>query len=1790
MSLQKSVPTHRLILNKSAICLATLSALSVLTGSAIAADKLVGGENAVSADYVGTTTPQALTVTGSEYDEIIGGHHVKQISNEGASATNLIAVENKASFITVDDIDGVQYIVGGSKSNNSFADLQTGKTTVEIKNGTIGLTQTSNDDLAVVGGNLLKATFNQGGNVANASTEETLVNISGGTFIGADIVAGSKAYAYGTTNEAVNEAVSLNVTDADTKLIVSGGDFSDAGDIVGGSVADGQGAHASVTNSNVEITGGIFRGILRIDEDKDGKEKPVFLRQAVYGGSVALNGATASTETSSLKLVGGENFSLKNVDDITQKGTVYLTLYAGGLNAPTTKQSSLTVEGADLGFVYNGETKTVQLYSGSHYQTAGTYQEGDSVLSVSDSIVRGDIRGTSWVGPTSGNTSGYQVTTGNSTVTVTDTVMNGYTQGVSTWNGRIFGGGILQYTSDSSLTIASTHVSASGITGLDTEQGSGEVTHNPGVRIFGGGQVYDDRSAMNNKLTVQESFVELTGSNSEVLDVVGGSMISGTNSNDSNVVVLGTSQVHVTDATVTGWVLGGNDVNWFGSGRVEGDTTVTVDGSATVGTIIGANTATFWGGYIFGSGVRQASMDGNASITVSGNSSVNLVIGAGYAESSHESGDPSVGDGTTTGRTENDLNSASVSTLTGNTQILVSDSATVGVLAGAGYSWTDASYYIDGELKKTQRGNATMTGTAASTVAGGSVGQWILGGLAEGYGQSNLDGDAAGTLTAGEADMVVVGGLGSEVKVFDLEYSSASKKASIKDNTKTSIGESKISGNATLTATGGKLGTVILGGAVSDLQGTVSTPSTDDASKVEVAGTASLVITGDVDLSGTTVLRGSAAHTQLQFGANDDVWKGTFANFSGIDLLTVAEGSELSLQSLTVAQMGADGITIDGDGRIVLQTLDHASKTVSLSGGTLAVGSLAMSGDGKLTVSNGTLETTSSSIFTTGLSEDGSTLNAGGLSDQTKEHVAFEGGVLALNDKAYNFYYASSAAGLVGSDTEVVFNGTLVSVDQTDTTTGSLTVSDYTNSDSAIAENVVFSNAQLDATQEADGVNLTIGVGTGDDQIVVQQNVGVGSLLLKQEAQKVTINDNKVLTLVGNGADLVSGAAQDVTIEVGSSQEGAGTLRLGTTGSSSSGGKINADVNVLKSGQVVVQSGNFTASGNFENAGEVHVADGASLTLAGLENAGRITIEGTAAVGGLFASESGTGLIFVGTDATAGMLALGGDTLAGNTIFLDPSWKTQGGNVVEEASQLVTTAKTLDGGIIVGRNSFAVVGTSSADEFLGAFNGSGLTWGPEGGVTAAAYLAGQVDVSKGSLVVDGALTEVPTGLVNGTVTFGADSLLVADVSKLNAGNALITGAEGSQVKVDTGARLILSGVIAGTDYQMIANSTATWQVENIMSANAMFGNAQTTETGAVRFELQTAADVYGSLMQGHALVDAALGSDASSAEYMYADALLTQTDGNLAQAARRFDAAMNPAGALSIFTNAMDRAGELREAVRQETLNGTDSRLWARITGGRTKLDGISSGAQSIYTETKAYGLAVGAERKIAEGAFGAAFIAGRGTTDNDAVSGKDDFDYYGFSIYGRMSAMGFDILGDASVTKLDSNLTIGDGVDVNADASTLVWSIGGQLRKAVAFAWGDLTPFAGIDVYHIASDGFSNGHGARIEDSSANAVEFSLGTEYSKTFVSTDGMTVKPQLSLAVVPTLGDADIDSNVAFAGSTSKYNFTFADDVKIRSRLGVSAHKGSFQLGVQAGYDWGNEQRQSFMGQANLKYMF
>ena len=129
---------------------------------------------------------------------------------------------------------------------------------------------------------------------------------------------------------------------------------------------------------------------------------------------------------------------------------------------------------------------TTLFRSGSQYAAAGTYVDGTVGMSITNSEILGDIRGGSMV-YFSSTTADVHVTTGASRIDLDGVVLNGYTRGVSTWNGRVFGTGVLEHTNNSTYTATSTHIVANNITGTDSEQGDGTVTHDPGAQIFGGG-------------------------------------------------------------------------------------------------------------------------------------------------------------------------------------------------------------------------------------------------------------------------------------------------------------------------------------------------------------------------------------------------------------------------------------------------------------------------------------------------------------------------------------------------------------------------------------------------------------------------------------------------------------------------------------------------------------------------------------------------------------------------------------------------------------------------------------------------------------------------------------------------------------------------------------------------------------------------------------------------------------------------------------------------------------------------------------------------------------------------------------------------------------------------------------------------------------------------------------------------------------------------------------------------------------------------------------------------------
>lgn len=981
---------------------------------------------------------------------------------------------------------------------------------------------------------------------------------------------------------------------------------------------------------------------------------------------------------------------------------------------------------------------------------------------------------------------------------------------------------------------------------------------------------------------------------------------------------------------------------------------------------------------------------------------------------------------------------------------------------------------------------------------------------------------------------------------------------------------------------------------------------------------------------GTLVLRGGQLITSVDGKETESADKA-----ARIESLLLKKSSNAVFASPVAAYIEAGtydfskGITLadnDAEMRVKGDSTIVNVGTLAVNGGSFLIGvdgdkplvtvkTITIADGAKMELINGTLSTTTDQIFTNGLGADGTVTDAGGAYDK----LALTGGTLAFSDEFYNDLYVVSAKKTLNekSKTTLVFNGHLVNVD------GSVDIDDIDK-----------------ITDDKDSVksNVTVKVDKADEsgKAEIDKSFGVSRIELSEKVKDIVIKAKdtaeKIIKLVGSGSkdgELISGSNLE-NIAVGEKA----TLQLGATGSIHNQGQISAALTVGESGTLAVKTGDFkladvTAKKGMVNIdagnvtfdkltadeGAINISDGASVAVSSLTLQGdsQIAAGTNMAVTKLVLDKTAdaaheiTGAMTIdelavttgdknvtlnigteGEDGTRGDLTLKGDSLAGLSFFLDPAYVD--GQTIADGSRLMFAGNRIDGKVAVGQNSYVVLGGTDDSNLTAAFNSGKVTWGnADGAVLAAAYVASPVmiDTTKGALVVDGSLTAAPaTAPTAGSVTFAANSALVADVTNVTDGTAMITA---DSISVAEGSKAVLVGTLhQGTTY-MLTNITAAnlvWQ-DNLVAGNALWKLTMNAD-GTIGAKLTDASLIFGSSMQGTALANAGMATDNE-----YVNQLLTDESGDIANrgnVANRFDAAMNAAGALTTFTTAYDRASELRQVVREESVKGEGNRLWAHMTGGKTKLKGISTGGADLHTKTNAYGIIVGGEAELPSLTLGAAFTAGTGDTKNSAVSGKDDFDFYGLSLYGTTTLGSVDILADASVNVLKSDLTVGGVADVDTDVTTSVYSFGVQGQKTFALDVANITPFIGANVYHVRGGSYSNGHGAHVASSNATAVEFPIGAKVSKDFETAGGLKVAPAFSLAVVPTVGNRDIDSKVKFAGAQSTYNYTFTDDVKVRTKLGVDATNGNFNFGLHAGYEWGNEERSSASVEASLKYMF
>ena len=857
---------------------------------------------------------------------------------------------------------------------------------------------------------------------------------------------------------------------------------------------------------------------------------------------------------------------------------------------------------------------------------------------------------------------------------------------------------------------------------------------------------------------------------------------------------------------------------------------------------------------------------------------------------------------------------------------------------------------------------------------------------------------------------------------------------------------------------------------------------------------------------------------------------------------------------------------------------------------------------------SGVIETKGDQIFERGVdvSSDEAVLNStsGAV---TNDAISYEGGTLKLTDEKYSWNYVDSAKAALmnyqsNSATKIVMAGDLV----TDGEINEIDVDKATT---------VGDDLELDKVTVNADKNLLVGSDSDNasgkfDGVVVEDKVAngfsAGKLNLAADSTGMVITNAKNVTLGGSaGGELitVNGNAGNVKVVVGTTDTVAGATAK--TGSFTVGNSLATSDTVYKlSGSVIVNEGSTlnvngkttVTEGVTINSGAVNVGNGTLVS--NITASGASAITGTAQVEKLTVSDANT-VINVGNADKAGNVTVTNAELKGATVFLDPAWKD--GTEITDASKMAVAGTAVDGKYVVGQNSVMSFGVDNNEKAQETFAKTGLTWG-EDAITAGLYINGSVDLRGGAVVVNGGLEEVPAAApANGTFTAAANSVVMVDGQSINKeGTAAITGV--TTVTVEDTSKLYIDGAKKGETYHVIAGADSAWNDTNIISNNALLKFAGESNADS-KFDVTASYDkvdnVYGAgAVEIANIVDKTLETKYEgdkAFDFFNAAANANNNATKDAQIAA-FNSAANMGELAGVNHGTYSMSNAMTDAVAHHLSLAThgeqDKDIWAHYIHNKEDIDGMDFGGIDGSYEAQYNGIVVGSDLyKNGKTTAGIALSYADGNINgsNIASSTKNDAEYYGASLYGRIENGDSVILGDISYMHSDNDITQNNsGHEITASADADAFSIGIRAEQAYKAGAGKFVPYAGIRYMHLGAGDYSNSLGMEYNADDQNLWLLPVGVTYSAEVQSGD-WTVKPIAEVGYVWTMGDRDTDQTVSLNGASDTFGFETADSGSFIGRLGIEAEKADVTYGLSYEYQKGDTVKAN-KWMANLTWSF
>lgn len=460
---------------------------------------------------------------------------------------------------------------------------------------------------------------------------------------------------------------------------------------------------------------------------------------------------------------------------------------------------------------------------------------------------------------------------------------------------------------------------------------------------------------------------------------------------------------------------------------------------------------------------------------------------------------------------------------------------------------------------------------------------------------------------------------------------------------------------------------------------------------------------------------------------------------------------------------------------------------------------------------------------------------------------------------------------------------------------------------------------------------------------------------------------------------------------------------------------------------------------------------------------------------------------------------------------------------------------------------------------------------------------GNINVGENATLNINKTITVANAVIDGDVVLDTDKVTGAAIKATSAtlnenANVILTNVEAGETITTS-----LFGGDAGTD-ALNKQAVSQMKTDNLMQTVTLDDNKNLV------IGVADASEVLPNVAIGGIIT----GLTANNVHNNFFDDVLKS--GDTAKASDALNSVANMGELAGVNHGTYSMSNQMTDAVADHLSIAThgeqDKDIWAHYIHNKEDIDGMNLGGIDGSYEAQYNGIVIGSDLyKNGKTTAGIALSYADGNINgsNFASSTKNEAEYYGASLYGRIDNGNSAILGDISYMHSDNDITQNNsGREITASADADAFSIGIRAEQAYEAGAGKFVPYAGIRYMHLGAGNYDNSLGMSYDADDQNLWLLPVGVTYSAEVQSGD-WTVKPIAEVGYVWTMGDRDTDQTVSLNGASDTFGFETADRGSFIGRLGIEAEKSDVTYGLSYEYQKGDTVKAN-KWMANLTFSF